>query len=158
MVSRGNLTLLDISDSGIEQAVKENYEGRYYSIYDYNYITLGDKALVMVRDKVRFKSPSFSGDSAKKLSEIFNFVSEFEYSELQSNPNKVLLEGGNCQALSIVFKEICQNNQIDCALIGTPSHVYNIVLIDKELYKVDVVEKIIEKVGVEEIEQYKELN
>ncbi|VYU43976.1 Uncharacterised protein [Clostridium paraputrificum] len=154
MINNGNLTILNANSNNIEQVIKETYEGRYYSIYDYKYITIGDKSIVLVKDKVSFKSPKFTGDTSKKVSEIFNFVSEFEYSEFQSNPNKVLLEGGNCQALSIVFKEVCRNNQIACALVGTPNHVYNIVVIDDEYYKVDVVEKIIEKVGVEEIVKY----
>ena len=48
-----------------------------------------------------------------------------------------LLGEGNCQALSLTFKGILDNYDINNEIVGSSSHVYNTVYVGNKVYTID---------------------
>lgn len=99
----------------------------------------------MTKTDVNLEVPKFDSNQRDSFSKAIDYVNDFSYNPAQSDPNFVTVMGGNCQALSIIFKEVCDKNSIECTLDGTKTHVYNLVTVDSETYKVDLTNKTVEK-------------
>ena len=132
-----------------EELIDRFGEQSYYEIYDYTVYHLVLKDVIIYKKGLTHHNdlPKFSGDPSDKLNECIDFMSKFSYNYNQSNPNLVELDGGNCQALSIYFKAICDVNSIDCKFDGDSTHMYCLVDIDSVEYKIDIANKQVEEVN-----------
>lgn len=143
-VVSNNLIILKCDQSNVEQKLQEKYKDKYYDIYDYSILVINGISIIKLKDDVKYKMPSFNGSTSDKLSSIIDYMNKFKYCKDQPNPNIISRDGGNCQAFSILFKHVCLANNIECSITGTKTHAYNLVKLDKSLYKIDLVNKTME--------------
>lgn len=120
-------------------------EDEFYSVYDYKYVDLSFVQLVAKDRDTSFCKPEFDGNDKDRLYKIIEYLEQFTYTENQPNPNKVKDLGGNCQALSIMFRDICEFNGISCTITGTKTHALNLVTVGGTEYKVDITNKTLER-------------
>lgn len=137
---------IEMSNS-IENYLKEQYGESYVQVYDYRIIgTLFDYNIVRIDKGVSINLPNLKGSNKlDSLYKCIDYMNNFDYTGNQPNPNKIPDVGGNCQAFSIYFNELCANNDIECRIIQSDTHSYNQVVIDGRVYKVDLVYSIIEE-------------
>lgn len=137
-----NVKFLISTESSPEASLRESMgEEDYFNVYDYSFLTFGYLSIVRYYDNLDFYKPLYEGAPSKRLSSIFNYVTGLRINSLNSNPNLAIDEGGNCHALSLIFKEVCLANSIDCKIEEDygENHVYNLVTIDGTIYKVDLI-------------------
>lgn len=141
-----NLLVLTCPSNYIDETLEKKFgPEKFYEIYDYKYVTLGKVIILRPYSEVTASLPVYDGDSKSKFAQIVDYMRNFTYTQNQPNPNLVYKDGGNCQALSILFKKICLANSIDCYLAGSKTHVYDIVVVDGSKYNVDLSNSTIEK-------------
>ncbi|MNN07787.1 hypothetical protein D3C81_1206190 [compost metagenome] len=115
-----------------------------YEIYSLKYIKIFKRTIAFPQRNISTRKEIFEGSSSEKLNSIIQYMNKFEYSSEQSNPNELSKSGGNCQAISLMFKELCKYNGIECKIEGDISHAYNVVDIKGQTIKIDIVNKIFE--------------
>lgn len=141
-----NTVVLVSNNSDVEESLHERLGENYYYVYDFSYFDLLGSRIIFTKEDFTLDVPKFNKNKMESFENSISYVSEFSYNQEQSNPNLVAVMGGNCQALSIVFQKVCENNGIECKLDGTADHVYNLVEMGQETYKVDLTNKTVEKI------------
>ena len=138
----GNFVCLHCSDGNIEESLERKFKSSYLDIYDYTELDLHFIKLIHVKRGCSVPLKSFSGSDCSKLSQMIDYMNQFPYHADQEDPNLVESKGGNCMALSIYFKNLCEHNGISCSVVPADdevdSHVLNEVVVDDSTFLVDL--------------------
>lgn len=74
----------------------------------------------------------------KDMDEVIQIMSEFVYSELQSNPEELISTGyGNCQSMTIYASALLDSIDIRNEIVVTPDHMFNRVHTGEEVVDID---------------------
>lgn len=91
------------------------------------------------------------------VSDLFRKLCNLEYIEAQSNPNFLFQEGGNCQAFAIYVRTALTEMGYYNGFIPGKNHVCNWVVLDGDIYRIDITEKAFTKFSDKELEWIKEI-
>lgn len=139
--SKDSLKIIDSATyEKVEEYLMNTYEEDYYKILDFKSLKIGNYHLLFVDlFKGNLKLPNMNGDAKKILKDAIDYIKDFDYEYDQSDPSVLLETGkGNCQAMSIVLKSILDENGVTCNVMIDDNHAYNVVMIDDEVYTVDM--------------------
>lgn len=129
----------DIID--LELSLQDKLGKDYFKLYDYDYFETASKTFVFPKVFSVSKSdlPDFEGDSKEIVQKSIDYVNNFSYTKLQSNPNEMRKSGvGNCQAMSLLLDSILQKHKINSSLIVENNHMKNKVYLDEKCYYIDL--------------------
>lgn len=141
-LSYSGVYMMIVKSSLTNEEIENKLESKsfYDEMYDFTrIINLGHISIVKAKYGLIDK-PKPLGN----LDECINYMMDnFTYVSNQPNPNKLKELGGNCQALSIYFKELCESSKIKCSIVidRENKHSYNIVTINNKDYIVDIAKK-----------------
>lgn len=129
----------DIID--LELSLQDKLGKDYFKLYDYDYFETASKTFVFPKVFSVSKSdlPDFEGDNKEIVQKSIDYVNNFSYTKLQSNPNEMRKSGvGNCQAMSLLLDSILQKHKINSSLIVENNHMKNKVYLDEKCYYIDL--------------------
>lgn len=151
-----HVTVLNRNEMSIENNLQNKLKNdEYPMVYEYSVIRLKNADIVFYKSGVHSKLPNvYKGSESQVFQKCFNYCLNFKYNQDNPNPNLLKDEGGNCQALSIMFKELCEKNGLECKIILTEDHAYNeVILKNGDAYEVDITNKSIKEIGGREDEE-----
>ena len=142
------VTFLPISVSYGEPIKGKDY---YPYVYDYTSISFG-KFNIVWRNIYNGKIPKgceldFGENDMDNVVKVINLLNQITYVEKQPNPNIAFEYGGNCQAITLLAQAYLNNAGLSNDLYMEKDHMYNTVIIDGVLYKLDIVNEIFMELG-----------
>lgn len=127
------------NDEGVEDYLAKSYGSEYYDIYDYGVYHFGLFKVIKVYKDVDVKLPKYFGPAGGRFANCYAYCRELSYNKNQPNPNLIKSKGGSCLAFALLFKALCEKNNIECGLVLKDNHAYNYVIVDGIKHDVDVV-------------------
>ena len=137
-----------VSNKDVNKELEEMYQSDYPNILSYASINIGDKKLLYLN---KYKPKEYNLDFIKgntkeeKLNEIVQHVGKIPYSEFQNNPNKSY-DGLNCQGYALMIRDMCKQIDVPCKIRHTSNHMYDIVELNGQEYKLDIINGKMEKI------------
>lgn len=136
------LIILNNSEfNDLEIILKDNLGKDYFKMYDYTYFEIGSRVFVLPKmfSAKDFNLPKFEGGAKEIIQKCIDYVSNYNYTKLQSSPSEMVRSGqGNCQAMSLLLDSILQKHGLDSSLVVESNHMRNKVELDDKFYYIDL--------------------
>ena len=136
-----------ISNEDVTDELEQMYKTDYPNILSYTSINLGDKKLLYLNkyEPKTYDLGFIKGNTKEeKLNSIVQYVGKIPYSEFQNNPSDSA-DGLNCQGYALMIRDMCKQIDIPCMIQYTSNHMYNIVELGNNKYKLDIINGKMEK-------------
>lgn len=138
-----NKIIISIKENNPLKIIENRLGDESTKVIDYVQYTLGNLNIVApikVKPVNDLKDLNTKDKTEKEIvSEIIKEINKYNYNYLQSNPHLLKTEGGNCQAKSLMFQAYADKYGIENKIVTEPNHMYNVVTLENEDYKVDLV-------------------
>ena len=84
-------------------------------------------------------------------SDLFIDLCKLDYIQTQSDPNRLVQSGGNCQAFAIYVRTALTKMGYENGFIPYRNHVCNWVVLEDGFYRIDIVERTFTKFSEKEL-------